>query len=101
LGYAEVLRGFDRPDQWTIGIVLVDPVVRSSGSGHAMMEAVASDARAARARSLMAGVITARERSMAFWHREGFVREVRRRPIVFAGGQESEVVRLERDLQQA
>jgi len=101
LGYAEVLRGFDRPDQWTIGMLLVDPVVRSSGIGHAMVEAVASDACAAGARSLMAGVITARERSMAFWHREGFVREVRRHPIVFVGGQESAVVRLERDLQQA
>jgi GNAT superfamily N-acetyltransferase len=101
LGYAEVLRGFDRPDQWTIGMLLVDPVARSSGVGHAMVEAVASDARADGARSLMAGVITARERSMAFWRREGFVREVRRRPVVFASGQESAVVRLECDLQQA
>lgn len=101
LGYAEVLRGYAGRDQWTIGIVLVDPAVRSSGIGHAVVEAIASDARAAGARSLMAGVIAARERSLAFWRREGFVREVRRRPIVVAGGQESEVVRLERALRQA
>ena len=76
LGYAEVLRGYERPGQWIVGIVLVDAAIRGRGIGHAIVDAIASDARAAGIESLAAGVIALRERSMNFWTREGFVHEV-------------------------
>ena len=94
-GYAEVLRGFVHPEQWMIGIALVDAALRGRGIGRALVAAVAEDARAAGIASLATGVIALRERSLAFWVREGFTTEVRRRPIVI-GGVETEVIRLER-----
>ncbi len=97
VGYAEVLRGFAAPDQWMIGIVLVDAEQRGRGMGKAIVAAIAADAAQAGAGSLAAGVIVARERSLSFWRREGFTEEARRRPIV-VGGVETEVVRLERPL---
>jgi GNAT superfamily N-acetyltransferase len=97
VGYAEVLRRFAHEDQWIIGIALVDPATRSDGIGLAIVDAIADDARAAGMTSLAVGVIVSRERSMAFWTREGFTTEVRRRPITI-GDVESEVARLERSL---
>ena len=94
-GYAEVLRGFAHAEQWIIGIALVDTALRGQGVGKALVAAIAEDARAAGAASLAAGVIATRERSLAFWAREGFTTEVRRRPIVI-DGVDTEVVRLER-----
>ncbi len=96
-GYAEVLRGFAHERQWIIGILLVDPALRGRAVGRAVVEAVADDARAAGMESVAVGVISTRERSLAFWVREGFTTEVSRRPIVIEG-LEAEVVRLERHL---
>lgn len=95
--YAEVLRGYAHPRQWIIGIVLVDPALRGAGIGHAVVEAVAADARAAGMDSLAVGVLAMRRRSLAFWRREGFCREVSRRPVA-AGEVQTEVLRLERAL---
>ncbi len=97
VGYAEVLRGYAHEHQWIVGILLVDPALRGTGIGHAVVEAIATDAREAGADSLCAGVIVERARSLAFWRREGFTSEVRRRPLVVAG-RETQVVRLERKL---
>lgn len=97
-GYAIVLRGFAFQDQWLIGTMLVDSAKRSSGIGHALVEAIVSDARASGAASLIAAVFVARERAKAFWTREGFTREVTRRSIT-VGDTETEVVRLECSLQ--
>lgn len=96
-GYAEVLRGFERPDQWIVGIVLVDPAARSLGIGRSIVDAIAADASASGMHTLAAGIIASRRRSMAFWRREGFLREVRRRSVTIAG-RPDEIVRLERDL---
>lgn len=96
-GYAEVLRGFAHAKQWIIGIALVDSSMRCCGIGHAMVEAVVADAEAAGMESVAVGVIVLRKRSLAFWTREGFTTEVRRRPIT-VDHVESEVVRLERSL---
>lgn len=97
LGYAEVLRGYERADQWTVGIVLVDAAGRGSGIGHTIVEAIATDALHAGMGSLAAGVIALRKRSLSFWRREGLAREVRRRPITVAGTA-TEVIRLEHAL---
>jgi len=97
VAYAEVLRGFAHRRQWIIGIVLVDPAMRGVGIGQAIVEAVAEDARTGGVESLAVGVIATRERSLAFWVREGFTTEVKRRPMTVAGVQ-TEVVRLERQL---
>ena len=95
MGYAEVLRGFAHAEQWMIGIALVDTTRRGCGIGKALVAAIVEDARAAGVASLAAGVIVTRERSLAFWAREGFTTEVARRPFVI-GSLETEVVRLER-----
>ena len=97
LGYAEVLRGFARPGQWIIGIVLVDAARRGQGIGRALVDAVARDAVHAGADSLAAGVIASRDRSLRFWNREGFTFERLRRPITMCGV-DTEVIRLERAL---
>jgi GNAT superfamily N-acetyltransferase len=100
VAYSEVLRGFEGPLEWIIGILLVDPEHRCNGLGHRMIERIAADAAAWGATTLAAGVIVSRTRSLRFWNREGFTHEVRRRPITLAGC-ETEVVRLQRRLVQA
>ncbi len=97
VGYAEVLRGWPDEDAWIIGLLLVDASRRGSGIGALIAERVARDARDAGMRQLAVGVITSRERSLSFWKREGFTREVHRRPLQI-GDTEHEVVRLVRDL---
>lgn len=97
LGYAHVLRGYAHPQQWIIGLALVDRAERGAGIGRALVEAVAQAARAHGARSLAAAVIVTRERSLRFWRREGFSREAKRGPITVAGVATA-FVRLERDL---
>lgn len=96
-GYAEVLRRFAHEGQWMIGIVLVDAGLRCRGVGHRIVAAIAADAGAAGVTTLAAGVIALRERSLAFWEREGFTNEVRRREIT-VGDVQTHVVRLERRL---
>jgi GNAT superfamily N-acetyltransferase len=100
VAYSEVLRGFEGPTEWIIGIVLVDPEYRCKGLGHRVLECIAADAIAWGATTLAVGVITSRTRSLRFWNREGFTHEVRRRPITVAGC-ETEVVRLQRRLVKA
>ncbi|HET6495204.1 MAG TPA: GNAT family N-acetyltransferase [Thermoleophilia bacterium] len=75
-GYAEVLRGFAHAGRWMIGIALVDTAWRGCGIGKALVAAIVEDARAACVASFAAGVIVTRERSLAFWAREGFTTEV-------------------------
>jgi GNAT superfamily N-acetyltransferase len=100
VAYSEVLRGFEGPMEWIIGIMLVDPEHRCSGLGHQVLERIAKDAAEWGATTLAVGVIMSRTRSLRFWNREGFTHEVRRRPITVAGC-ETEVVRLQRRLAQA
>ncbi len=97
VAYAEVLRGWPDRDGWIIGILLVDSSRRGEGIGPQVVGAIAHDAREAGMEQLVVGVISSRERSLAFWKREGFAREVLRRPIQI-GGEQHEVVRLVRDL---
>jgi GNAT superfamily N-acetyltransferase len=100
VAYSEVLRGFEGPMEWIIGIVLVDPEHRCNGLGQRVLERIAADAAVWGATTLAVGVIVSRTRSLCFWNREGFTHEVRRRPITVAGF-ETEVVRLQRQLAQA
>jgi GNAT superfamily N-acetyltransferase len=97
VGYAEVLRGWPEADSWIIGILLVDASLRSSGIGHVIAEAVAQDARSLGVRALLVGVIATRERSLAFWRREGYEKEVKRRQLII-GDEQHEIVRLEKEL---
>jgi ribosomal protein S18 acetylase RimI-like enzyme len=97
VGYAEVLRGWPARDSWVIGILLVDSGRRGEGVGHEIAEAVALDAKARAVRSLLVGVISSRERSLSFWKREGYAREVLRRQLSI-GDVEHEIIRLERKL---
>jgi GNAT superfamily N-acetyltransferase len=97
VAYAEVLRGWPDAHGWIIGILLVDSALRSKGIGPRVVEAVERDARAAGVSQLVVGVISSRDRSLAFWKREGFTREVLRRPFSI-GDEAHEVVRLVRDL---
>jgi GNAT superfamily N-acetyltransferase len=97
VGYAEVLRGWPAQDSWIIGILLVDSTRRGEGVGHEIAEAVALDARASGVRALLVGVIASRERSLLFWKREGYAREVLRRQLLI-GDVEHEIIRLEREL---
>jgi GNAT superfamily N-acetyltransferase len=97
VAYAEVLRGWPDRDGWIVGILLVDAARRGEGIGPQVVEAIARDADEARMHQLVVGVIASRDRSLAFWKREGFTSEVLRRPIRI-GDEPHEVVRLVRGL---
>jgi GNAT superfamily N-acetyltransferase len=97
VAYAEVLRGWPDANAWAIGILLVDAQMRSQGLGTEVLEAIMQDARAAGMNETVVGVISSRERSLSFWQREGFSREILRRPFA-VGDDHCEIVRLARSL---
>lgn len=73
IGIICIARGYEYPDDWWIGLMLLDPAFRGQGIGHRVITQIKDRARAANAKMLKLAVLTANPRALRFWQREGFV----------------------------
>lgn len=68
-----VAQGYELPNDWWIGLMLLDPAFRGRGLGRAVLQLIRRKARAAGMQMLKLSVLEANPRAMHFWVREGFV----------------------------
>ena len=71
-GIAELSFGFPNPGDAYLGLMLLAPRLRGSGSGPILLAEIESRARAAGSPILYLAVLEANPRGRAFWHRMGF-----------------------------
>ena len=73
VGMICIARGYEFPDDWWIGLMLLDPAFRGHGIGHKVVSLVKERARRTKVNMLKLAVLRANPRAMKFWEREGFV----------------------------
>ncbi|WP_299374216.1 GNAT family N-acetyltransferase [uncultured Tateyamaria sp.] len=74
-GIATCLKGYYAPDDWYLGLLLLDPAARGRGLGAQMVAHVSDQARADGGTCLRISVLDANPRGRAFWVRQGFAHE--------------------------
>ena len=74
-GIATYLKGFYGPDEWYLGLLLLDPAARGAGLGAHMARHIIAQARADNARCLRISVLDANPRARIFWERLRFFYE--------------------------
>lgn len=72
-GMLAIARGYEYPDDWWIGLMLMDPAFRGQGIGHTIVSDIKARASDANAATIKLAVLTANPRAVKFWKREGFV----------------------------
>ena len=72
MGLLDSLRGYPEPGTWWIGLLLLEPQVRSQGLGEKIIKAFARYAKTNRAQVLMLGVVEENQRAYQFWSKMGF-----------------------------
>lgn len=73
VGLVCIAEGYEFPDDWWLGLVLMDPAYRGRGIGGAAIDAVKTRARGRNIAMLKLAVLDANPRAHKFWRREGFV----------------------------
>lgn len=74
-GIATCLKGFYGPNDWYLGLLLLDPAARGAGLGEEMAQHVITQAKADDADCLRIAVLDANPRARIFWQRLGFLYE--------------------------
>ena len=72
---ATCLKGYYEPNDWYLGLLLLDPTARGAGLGTRMARHVKDQAINDDANCLRIAVLDANPRGRAFWQRLGFVHE--------------------------
>ncbi|WP_299048919.1 GNAT family N-acetyltransferase [uncultured Tateyamaria sp.] len=72
---ATCLKGYYEPNDWYLGLLLLDPKARGAGLGQQMATHVIAQARADAATCLRIAVLDANPRARTFWTRLGFGHE--------------------------
>lgn len=74
-GIATCLKGYYDPDDWYLGLLLLDPATRGQGLGARMAAHVVAQARADGGSCLRVAVLDANPRARIFWERQRFFAE--------------------------
>ncbi|GFE49474.1 hypothetical protein So717_12270 [Roseobacter cerasinus] len=72
-GIVCIARGYEFPNDWWIGLVLLDPAFRGRGIGTATVGLIKEHATAQAVASLKLSVLEANPRAMHFWIQQGFL----------------------------
>lgn len=74
-GVATCLKGYYLPDDWYLGLLLLDPAIRGRGLGRSLARHVMAQARSGSASCLRIAVLDINPRARVFWERLGFAHE--------------------------
>lgn len=72
LGTAAYIRNFYDRDEWYMGLLLLDPVLRGQGYGTRLAQRVLAHARAEQGARIRIAVLDANARARAFWEAQGY-----------------------------
>lgn len=72
VGMICIAEGYEYPDDWWIGLVLLDPAFRGQGVGRKVISDIKERAQVRDVNYLKLAVLAANPRALKFWHREGF-----------------------------
>lgn len=72
VGMICIAEGYEYPDDWWVGLMLMDPAFRSQRIGHRVVDMVKERAADRGVNMLKLAVLTANPRALGFWQREGF-----------------------------
>jgi GNAT superfamily N-acetyltransferase len=72
VGMVCVAEGYEYPDDWWVGLMLMDPAFRSQRIGHRVLTRLKDRARMRGINMLKLAVLCANPRAQQFWQREGF-----------------------------
>ncbi len=95
IGALELIRNYPKPDEWWIGLLMLDPRARSRGLGERVCRSTFEWAGREGGRAVWIAVQERNERAQRFWKRMGFV-EMERQPYVAANGHQSRVILMKR-----
>ena len=73
VGMVCIAEGYELPNDWWIGLMLIDPAFRSQRIGHNVMNEVKRLAKLRGMNMLKLAVLCANPRGLKFWQREGFI----------------------------
>ena len=73
VGMLCIAEGYEFPDDWWIGLMLMDPAFRGQRIGHRVIDLVKGRAKDCGVNMIKLAVLSANPRGQKFWRREGFV----------------------------
>lgn len=97
IGALEFLRDYPKPEEWWIGLLMLDPRVRNRGLGARVCRSTFDWIAREGGKAVWISVLEANEAAQRFWLRMGFV-EKERQPYVAQNGHESRVVLMKREV---
>jgi len=97
IGALEMLRDYPKPDEWWIGLLMLDPRARGHGLGERICRTTFDWIVREGGRAVWIAVLTHNEPAQRFWTRIGF-EEMERQPYVEKNGFESMVILMKRKL---
>ncbi|HET7436224.1 MAG TPA: GNAT family N-acetyltransferase [Thermoanaerobaculia bacterium] len=91
IGAIDIFRDYPKPNEWWLGLLLLDPATRGRGLGSRVMDALREWLVAQDAHTLWLAVLETNPRAERFWRAQGFA-ETERQPFTAATGFETRVV---------
>ncbi len=73
VGMVCIAEGYEYPDDWWIGLMLLDPAFRGRGIGRTVTSLLKIRAKNRQINMIKLAVLAANPRGLNFWQREGFV----------------------------
>ena len=99
IGALEMLRDYPKPNEWWIGLRMLDPNARGHRLGASVCRTTFDWIAQEGARAVWIGVQEKNERAHNFWSRLGFL-DVERQPYVASNGYETTVVLMKKSVVQ-
>lgn len=97
VGDLDLIRDYPEPGEWWLGILLLDPSIRSMGLGRDILEAFSSWVAANGGRAIRLAVASRNTEALRFWLKLGFV-EIERRADFPLGAWSDDLIVLRRPI---
>jgi len=97
VGALEMMRDYPKPDEWWIGMLMLEPQARGQGFGERICKMTFDWIAREGARAVWLAALQGNERANKFWRKVGFV-DVEWQPYIASNGYETYVVLMKRDM---